>query len=181
MSLISGDRIVRLDCAGAGSGAGQPVRPRCWHAEGIRGARPVRYQSREVGKAADRDKLRHQPDADEEELPPRCGSPLPPPCRRGRQTEEHQEGAVQAHQILVAQAADAGTQFRLRNGGDLVHHEAAGLAQAVPLVRCDEQAEQRCLRRIGGKGAEGDRGGGVEAIVQISPRLMHRRAPKQHR
>jgi hypothetical protein len=50
-------------------------------------------------------------------------------------------------------------------GGDLVYHQPAGRTQAVALIRLDDEAEQRCVGRIGGEGANGDGVGRVETVV----------------
>jgi len=88
----------------------------------------------------------------------------PPPARRC-QSQKDKDGTVQAQNGLVVQASDARADLCFRHGRDLVHHEAAGAPQSIAIVRLDAQAEQGCLGRIGGEGADGDGLRGVEAIV----------------
>ena len=61
-------------------------------------------------------------------------SRFPTPPGRHRQPQEDQHGLIETQDILVVQAADTRADFRFRDGGDLVHHQAARCAQPVALV-----------------------------------------------
>jgi hypothetical protein len=56
-------------------------------------------------------------------------------------------GPIEPHHVLVIEPPDMRTYLGLGNGGDLVHHQAAGGTQAVALVRLHDKAEQRRVGR----------------------------------
>src|SRR5262245_18117364 len=85
--------------------------------------------------------------------------------RRHRHAEEHGHGLIEPHHVLVVEPPDVRAHLRLGDCCDLVHHEAAGGAKAIALVRLHDKAEQRRVGRVGGKGANRDRVGGIETVV----------------
>jgi len=66
---------------------------------------------------------------------------------------------------FVAEFANALSQLRTWDGGDLVDHEAAGLPKSVGVIRLDPEPEQWRFGRIGGEGAHRHGACCVEVIV----------------
>src|SRR5262249_11516039 len=97
---------------------------------------------------------------------PRPSRLLPPSGpRRHRHAEEHGHGLIEPHHVLVIEPPDLRAHLRLGTGGDLAHHQAAGGAQAVALVRLHHKTEQRRVGRVGGEGANRDGVGAAETVV----------------
>ncbi len=69
--------------------------------------------------------------------------------RRRSQSKEYEHSLIEAQDILVVQASDMRTDLGFRDCGYLVHHEAAGDAQSIALVRLDRKPEQGCVRLVG--------------------------------
>lgn len=90
---------------------------------------------------------------------------LPARPRRNRKPEKDDGGLVQSQHGLVIQAPGLRSDLRLRDGRDLVHHQPARTARAVPFARRNRQTEERRLGLVGGEGADGGGAGGVEAII----------------
>ena len=82
-----------------------------------------------------------------------------------RQTEEHNKGTVDAHEVGCRQSAEALTQVGPRHRRDLVDHHLTGLVEAGDGRRIDINSSQRSLDRITREGADGNRSSGVETVV----------------
>src|SRR5580704_14584799 len=62
------------------------------------------------------------------------------PRRRG-QAAEDEDGLIEAQDVLIIKMSDAGADLGLRDGRDLVHHQARCRAQPVAFARLHGQAE----------------------------------------
>ena len=85
--------------------------------------------------------------------------------RSAGKSEEHHDRSAKSDEFLVAEFADALTQLRAWDGGDLVDHEAAGLAESIGVIRLDPEPEQRRFGGISGEGAHRHGACCVEVIV----------------
>jgi hypothetical protein len=85
--------------------------------------------------------------------------------RRRCQSKEYEHGLIEAEDILVIEAPDMSADFGFRDGGHLVHHQAAWGAQSIAFVRFDRMSEQRCVRVVGRERADRDGFGSVEAVI----------------
>ena len=83
----------------------------------------------------------------------------------GGDAEEDRDGAVEADHILGGKTAETRTNLGLGYGGDLIDHQSGEGAQAVGFAGFDRKAKKRCIGGIGGKRADGDGVGPVEAVV----------------
>ncbi len=79
-------------------------------------------------------------------------------------SKEHHDRPAKSDEFFVAEFADAITEFRTWDGGDLVDHEAAGLPESIGVVRLDSEPEQR---RFSGVGCEGADRHGIRCIEMI--------------
>ena len=69
------------------------------------------------------------------------------------EAEEDHHRSPEADHVVVVEPAELVAEFRPGNGGDLVHHEAAALLQAVDFVWFDHQSQEGRLGGVGGEGA----------------------------
>jgi hypothetical protein len=90
-----------------------------------------------------------------------------PFSRGGRpgETEEDEDGSIEAHHVLVVELAEEVADLRLRDGRDLVHHKTGSRLESVQFRRLHEEPKERRLGRIGGEGANGDGGRGIEPVI----------------
>lgn len=94
---------------------------------------------------------------------PSCRLPLP--SWRHGQAEKHHHRLIEPHQVLVIESSNVSSDLGLRDGRDLVHHQPAGQAQPIAVVRFDGQAEQRRFRGVRGERTDGQGIGAIEAVV----------------
>jgi len=84
---------------------------------------------------------------------------------RAGEAKKHNDGATKPKHVLVAEASDPRTQPRTLDGSELVHHEAASLAQSIQWRGLYGQANQWRVGGIGRECADGYRIRPVEPIV----------------
>src|SRR5215213_3833173 len=85
--------------------------------------------------------------------------------RRRRQSKEYEHGLIEAQDILVIEAPDVGAELGFWHRGHLVHHEPAGDAQSIALVRFDGKPEQWSFRVVRRERADRDGFCAVKTVI----------------
>jgi hypothetical protein len=83
----------------------------------------------------------------------------------GRNSQKHQNGTAQSHQILISETTQPRPELAPWNGRDFVNHQAARRMQAIVRARRHQQTKQRSIGRIGRERADGDRIRHVKMII----------------
>lgn len=71
-------------------------------------------------------------------------------------TDEHEQGTIESDEIGIGQAAQMIADVRPRDGGDLVHHDAARLLESGSGRWLDGDSRQRRVEGIGCQGTDRD-------------------------
>lgn len=83
----------------------------------------------------------------------------------GCEPEKHEGGSRESDDVLIGEAADPLNEFRARDGGDLVDHESARLADPRRLASIDGYSKQWRIGLVGRERADHDRCCCIEEIV----------------
>jgi hypothetical protein len=80
-------------------------------------------------------------------------------------SQEDQKGAIQPNHILISETANVRPDFCLRNGCNLIYHQATVSSQSVRLTRFDEKPKKGSIGWIGREGTHRNRIRHVETVV----------------
>ena len=88
-------------------------------------------------------------------------------CLQGSasQAQKHQQRAVEPQEVVIGQVADPFAETAALHGGDLVDHQAAGVAEPVFGRWLHQEAQDRGLNRFTGQWTHRDRERFREAVV----------------